>query len=102
MEGELSQKTALKGLLAERREFLAVPDPRWSSKQRLEPTSLLMLLGGVIPLVSLHWTENICMTAAHGLPATVKRDTFSLRMALFYTAGSTMTVLQKHQGGSHL
>lgn len=82
---------------------MAVPDPQWSSKERVEPTSLLMLLGGVTPLVSLHWTKNIGMIPAHGLAAAIKRDTFSLRMTLFYTAGSTMTVLlQKHQGGFHL
>lgn len=82
---------------------MGVPDPQWSSKERVEPTSLLMLLGGVTPLVSFHWTKNIGMIPAHGLAAAVKRDTFSLRMTLFYTAGSTMTVLlQKHQGGFHL
>lgn len=102
MEGEKSQKAAPKGpasaVLAERMEFMAVLDPQQSSKETLEPTSLLMLLGGIIPLVSLHYTKNICMTPAHGLPAAVQRDTFSLRMALSYMAGSTMTVLsQKHR-----
>lgn len=90
MEGEKSQKTAPKGpssaLLADRREFMAVPDPQWSSKEKLEPTNLLTLLGGVILLVSLHCTKNICMTpapaGAHGLPAAVKRNTFYLTMAL--------------------
>lgn len=62
MEGEKSEKASPKGpssaLMAERRKFMAVPDTQWSSKEGLEPTSLLMLLACVTPLVSLHWNKD--------------------------------------------
>lgn len=62
VEGEKSEKAAPKGpssaLMAEKRKFMAVPDTQWSSKERLKPTRLLMLLGCIIHLVSLHWTKD--------------------------------------------
>lgn len=59
MEGEKSEKAAPKGpSSAERRKFMAVADTQWSSKEGLEPASLLMLLGCVTPLVSLHWNKD--------------------------------------------
>lgn len=48
MEGQRGEKAASKdpspALVAERREFMAVPDTHWSSEEGLEPTSFLRLL----------------------------------------------------------